>query len=110
MSRVPRPNRAVTDPEQTARRAEAAQLLDMTRQWAYSRVMRRANLNRHLDTCVKCRPRDEQGRPLKNCRERDRLGAMVAECYNELAALREQLAELDRPDPDPVAASAATMF
>lgn len=110
MSTIPRANRAVTDPDRTARRRAAEQLLDMTRQWAYSQVTRRANLKRHLDACGKCKAPDAEGQGGRSCGQARELAGKVAECHNSLVELREQLAELDRPDPAPVAASAATMF
>lgn len=110
VTRVPRPNDVRTDPEANARRVLGEQLLDMTRQWSYSRVTRRANFARHDASCSRCMRSLDPAAPTTRCGEGRRLAQLADECDRKLAELRTELAELDAAAPEPVAAAPVTMF
>lgn len=93
MTTVPRTTPKVTDPDTMARRARGEELLDLVRLHKYAEVIRRANLRRHLDACLRCRAG-------KTCRVRGQLGGAVADAMNMLGQLRAQLEQLDRDQAD----------
>lgn len=93
MTRVPSPSPKYVDVETPARRLEGERLLDLVRQHKYAEVTRRANLQRHPETCRKCRPD-------RACTEARRLAGLVAGSVNMLGQLRVQLEQLDADQAD----------
>lgn len=90
-----------------ARTERGWELLDMVRQWSYSRVTRRANLARHAPACRQCRHHAARPDRYRKCSQLIGLERAVAECDHHLGQLRELLAALDRqaeqtaPEPQP---------